>query len=303
MVAYNGGRRDVRTLKLVLAYDGTPYVGWQRQRDGVSIQGLLEAALSPLAGGRPVRVTAAGRTDAGVHALRQVASCQISSALTVEAVQRALNARLPPDVRVVDVSDAPAGFHARFWARAKTYAYHVLNAPVADPLVRNLVWHVPQRLQVEAISAALAIVRGTHDFAAFQAAGSRVSTTVRTVSEARLHVRPWAGVFFGSEGAAFHGPSVAGHAEHVGGSAAAELPGGPALLTFVLRADGFLRHMVRNLVGTAMQAGLEQRDAETLADVLAQRDRRRAGPTAPPQGLMLLSVEHGDGPVRSPTPA
>jgi tRNA pseudouridine38-40 synthase len=271
----------VRTLKIVLAYEGTRYVGWQRQRNGVSVQGLVEEALAPLNGGRAVRVSGAGRTDAGVHALGQVASCRLASALDPSSLQRALNARLPADVRVLSVEDAAADFHARFWARSKTYAYHVLSAPVGDPLVRHIVWQVPQTLDAAAMTVALRAVRGRHDFRSFQAAGSRVTRTVRTIMTASLSVRSWTGMFGD-------------------GSPPDAVPSPARLLTVTIQGDGFLRHMVRNLVGTLVDVGIGRRPAEGMRDTLLAADRRLAGATAPAHGLVLMSVAHGAGPADHP---
>lgn len=275
-----------RTLKITLAYDGSNYVGWQAQARGTSIQSLLEEALAPLNAGTRVKVTGAGRTDAGVHALAQVASCRLRSTLDGPQLAKALNARLPPDLRVRTVADAPQGFHARFSARRKSYAYHVLNAPVADPLVRSWAWHITQRLDLEAMCTALGAVEGTHDFRAFQAAGSRVAHTVRSMERASLSSRRWGGL------------AVELMSEPGGpGDSTAPDPcdDGAVMLRLGFTADGFLRHMVRNLVGTVIEVGLGRRGSDELARVLAGRDRRRAGPTAPPHGLVLIRVDYGDG--------
>lgn len=264
---------NVRTLKLTLAYDGAPFVGWQRQPAGVSVQALVEEALAPLEG-RTVAVIGAGRTDAGVHALGQVASCRVETRLDPERLRRALNARLPASVRVLCVEEAPAGFHARYWARAKTYAYRVLAGPVADPFLRALAWHVPQALDVGAMRAALAPLAGRHDFAAFQGAGSAVRDTVRTLLRVDLEETTWEGLF----GDAPPAPEAA------------------RLLVWRLTGDGFLRHMVRNIVGTVVEVGLGRRQPGDMAALLAAGDRRRAGPTAPAHGLTLVSVEYGAAP-------
>lgn len=272
----------MRTLKITLAYDGTRLVGWQRQSKGTSVQALLEAALAPLEGERPVRCTAAGRTDAGVHAVGQVASCRVRTPLGIADLRRALNARLPPEVRVVEVADAPEGFHARYWARRKTYCYHVLNAVVPDPLARAFVWHVPHALDETAIERALVSLRGRHDFKAFQAAGSRVATTVRTLSVAAIEKHPWPGILA------------------TAGVTTADARPRSSLLVLRFAGDGFLRHMVRNLVGTLVEVGAGRRDPDELRQLLSGRDRRRAGMTAPAQGLILVGVEYGDGPAARP---
>src|SRR6185503_14673372 len=157
----------MRNLKLTVQYDGTNYVGWQRQATGTSIQGLLEDAFEPIAGTR-ITVHGAGRTDAGVHALGQVASVSFPAAHEPAVVARALNAVLPTDVRVLSIEDAPAEFHARFSAVGKTYEYRIVNAPIVSPFLVRHVWHVPNRLDTDAMKRASAHLVGTHDFAAFQ---------------------------------------------------------------------------------------------------------------------------------------
>ena len=163
---------DLRTLKLTVEYDGTNYVGWQRQAEGVSIQGLLEEALAPFEGG-PLTVHGAGRTDAGVHALGQVASVRTRTEHHVATLQRALNAVLPVDVRVVAVEDARPEFHARFDAVSKTYEYRIANGPFVSAFQHRYVWHVPGALDVEAMHEGAQALLGRHDFAAFQVDGRR----------------------------------------------------------------------------------------------------------------------------------
>src|SRR5260221_7975163 len=168
------------TFKITLAYDGAGHVGWQRQDNGVSIQARLEDALRAL-DGRDVTVTGAGRTDAGVHALGQVAAFTIARELEPDALRRALNAHLPPAVRVLGAEEAPPSFHPRFGAREKTYRYQLWNADVMSPFERAHAWHVPGPLDVDAMRAAAQLLVGRHDFAAFQATGSDVATTEREV--------------------------------------------------------------------------------------------------------------------------
>jgi tRNA pseudouridine(38-40) synthase len=164
-----------RTFKLTIAYEGTDFIGWQRQATGTSIQGLLEDALSEL-DGRPVAVTGAGRTDAGVHARGQVATAALDRDIDVASVVRAVNIRLPQSVRILDASLAPEGFHARFDARLKTYRYRIWNADVMSPFERSFAWHVPMPLDTEAMNDAAGMLRGTHDFASFQGTGSDTQT-------------------------------------------------------------------------------------------------------------------------------
>jgi tRNA pseudouridine38-40 synthase len=251
---------NARILKLTIEYDGTDYVGWQRQPEGVSIQALLEDALVPFEGG-PVTVHAAGRTDAGVHALAQVASVATSASHDVAALQRALNAVLPADVRITNVEDAAPGFHARFDAVSKTYEYRIVNGPYASAFQHRYVWHVPGTLDLDAMRTGAASLVGRHDFAAFQATGASVSTTVRTILALDLsrRVRP--------------GPE-------------------PPLLVLRITGDGFLRHMVRTIAGTLVDVGLGRWPSTHVATILAGRDRTRAGRAAPPAGLFLVEVSY-----------
>src|SRR5262245_12543538 len=169
----------MRVLKLTLAYDGTRFVGWQRQADGESIQGLLEEALARFEGA-PVTAHGAGRTDAGVHALGQVASASVTFRHPAETIVRALNAQLPDDIRIVEITDAEPGFHARFSARSKSYRYQIRAGTIGDPFTRAFVWQLPEPLNVGAMTEAAAALVGTHDFAAFQSVGTEVASTTRT---------------------------------------------------------------------------------------------------------------------------
>lgn len=247
----------MRNLKLTLQYDGTNYVGWQRQATGTSIQGLLEDALEPIAGTR-VTVHGAGRTDAGVHALAQVASVAFGGVLEPAVLARALNAMLPTDVRVLSVVDVPPGFHARFSATGKTYEYRIVNGPIVSPFLVRYVWHLPHTLRVDAMKSASTHLVGCHDFAAFQGAGSDVGSSKRTI---------WS----------IEWQDGRGH----------DVP-----LVIRIRGDGFLRHMVRNIVGSLVDIGAGRWPPERMVEILASRDRARAGVTAPPQGLFLTTVDY-----------
>ena len=246
------------TFKITLSYDGTDYVGWQRQSNGVSIQALIEDALRELDGGRDVPVSGAGRTDAGVHALGQVAGFTIAREIGPDALVRALNAHLPPAIRVLNAEEAPPAFHPRFAARVKTYRYQLWNGDIMSPFERGLAWHVTGPLDVEAMRAAARLVEGRHDFAAFQATGSSVATTEREIFVSRLTAC------------------------------------GMRMLCYEVEGNGFLRHMVRIIVGSLVEVGRGRRPVEWVAEILASRDRTAAGPTAPPQGLFLVRVEYGD---------
>lgn len=247
----------MRTLKLVIAYDGTAYCGWQRQANGPTIQGAIEDAFVPLVGEAPT-VTGAGRTDTGVHALGQVASVRVSSDLSVDAIRRALNVRLAPDIRVLAVDDAPEEFHARFAATGKTYRYRIVTSEIVSPFDRWFVWHLPSRLNLEAIRAAAAHLVGRHDFAVFQSAHSSVTETVRTITRLDVH------------------------------------PTGDGFIVEV-HGDGFLRHMVRAIVGTLVDVGAGRRAPESMPALLQGRTRHAAGNTAPASGLTLVSVDYPAG--------
>jgi tRNA pseudouridine38-40 synthase len=257
-----------RTLKITVAYDGTRFVGWQRQASGASIQGLLEDALARFEG-EPVVVHGAGRTDAGVHAIGQVASATVTCRHPTEAVLRGLNAQLPPDVRVLAVEDAPPDFHARFSARAKTYRYLLRAGGLANPFERAAVWHLPETLDVPAMGRAAAALCGRHDFGAFRSTGDRVRSTERTLW--RSTIAPLAEAWL----------------------PAREIGGTGVLLACEVEGDGFLRHMVRAIVGTLVEVGRGWRSAESVARLLEPGTARdRAGPTAPAHGLYLIRVHY-----------
>jgi tRNA pseudouridine38-40 synthase len=259
-----------RTLKIVLAYDGTDLVGWQRQAAGVSVQAHLEDALSAIEG-RPVAAVGAGRTDAGVHALGQVASCRLDHPLPVARLEAALNAMLPGDIRVLEVAEVDGAFHARYGARLKTYRYLLLNSAVVNPFERRYVWHVPQPLDIGAVAAGAMSLEGEHDFAALRAAGSATKTSVRRLTAVTVREST--------------------SAEVVGGSLALRRASGPGrIVAFEFTGTGFLRHMIRNAVGTLVEIGLGKRSPAWMAEVLASGDRARAGPTAPAHGLFLVGV-------------
>jgi tRNA pseudouridine38-40 synthase len=264
-----------RTLKLTLAYDGTAFVGWQRQATGVSIQGLLEDALSKIEG-RPVTVFGAGRTDAGVHALGQVASASVDHPMALGVLQRALNAVLPPDVRVVETEEARPGFHARYDARAKTYQYAIMNGLAISPFEWRYAWHVTQALDVDAMAQAARCVVGRRDFAAFASSGSVVKTTVRTMTTSEVR--------------------LAGPGEPRWARSEVDWPSvGPRRVMYEIAGDGFLRQMVRAIVGTLVEVGCGRLDAGEMERILASGDRKAAGATAPGHGLCLVAVDYGMG--------
>jgi tRNA pseudouridine38-40 synthase len=265
----------MRTLKLTIAYDGAAYAGWQRQANALSVQEVVEEAFVPLVGEAAPRpqVAGASRTDAGVHAAGQVASVDLDLALDADAIGRALNARLPADIRVMRVDEARPGFHARFEARAKHYRYRIVTTGVLSPFARGFAWHRPWALDVERMREAAAAVVGEHDFASFQGTGSAIEDTVRRLTRVSI---------------------ATGDRLGIPGSAAGETsgPAGGGDIVIDVDGTGFLRHMVRILVGTLAEVGAGQRAAASMAAVLAARDRRAAGITAPAAGLVLVGVEY-----------
>lgn len=240
--------------RATLAYDGTEYEGWQVQPNAPTIQGVLEAALTRMAK-HPVSVVGASRTDAGVHACAQVAHFAIDSTIPPEGLMRGMNSLLPEDIRVLEASFAPPGFHARKSARSKTYRYYIDTAPVPSPLRIRFVHHYPHRLDRAAMAEAAKLFLGKRDFAAFRASSCQARTTVRELTVSHFLEE-------GSE------------------------------LIYEVAANGFLHHMVRNMVGTLLQVGRGRLEPSAIGALLEQRDRRGAGPTAPARGLHLMKVEY-----------
>ncbi len=246
----------MRYLKLTIAYDGTDYVGWQVQDNGITVQQRLEEAWTRVTG-ETTRITASGRTDSGVHALAQVCSVATDSQLAPQTLLRAINAETPYDIAVLKVEEAIEGFHAIGDAIQKTYCYHVQYGRIQDPLRLRTCWFVPGDIDLEAMKSAARFLIGEHDFASFEATGAERKTSVRNVKQ--LDIEP----------------------ENFQG-----LPG----LKLTITANGFLYNMVRNIVGTLIRVGRGQNEVQWVEWVRDQKDRNKAGQTAPAHALFLKEV-------------
>jgi tRNA pseudouridine38-40 synthase len=241
-------------VKLTLEYDGTCYHGWQLQKNAVTLQGTVEAVLTRLCNG-PVRVRVAGRTDAGVHAFGQVVSCKSEKLTDLPRLQRSLNALLPSDIVVTRIEEVPDTFNPRRDAVSRVYLYRIWNRPWPSAIWARYSWHVPFPLNTNAMDQAAALLIGDHDFSSFQGADSVEHNPQRTVMRSTVH--------------------------HAGD-----------FLLYDVEARSFLRHMVRNIVGTLVDVGRGALSVEDFAGILAACDRTRAGLNAPPQGLFLVAVNY-----------
>jgi len=247
----------MRRIRILLAYDGADFHGWQRQPDVPTIQGWLQRVLTEIEG-RPVSVDGSGRTDAGVHALAQVAAFNLDNPIPVVNLRRAMNRLLPAAIRVLSTEQAPADFHPRYQARWKTYEYRIFRGEVCSPFERRYVCHYPYPLDADRMAALAPLLEGEHDFSAFAATDEsdrEDESCVRVISLSRLE--------------------AAGDR-----------------LTYRVRGSGFLKHMVRNIVGTLFEVGKGNLDEAGLRALLTPGPKARAGPTAAPQGLFLVSVEY-----------
>jgi len=239
--------------RLIVEYDGTEFHGWQLQPDRRTVQGTLETALARLLG-QPIRVAAAGRTDAGVHAAGQVVCFHSARQLPLATLRRALNALTPDDLTVCAADTVPDDFDARRAARSRRYVYRIWNRPEPSPFWRRYAWHVPRALDRAAMQSAADALVGEHDFSSFRATGCAAAHPVRRVLRSALERRG-------------------------------------ALLAYEIEATAFLRHMVRNIVGTLVEVGQGRRSAD-FAALLAARDRGLAAATAPAHGLCLVEIRY-----------
>ena len=243
-----------RRVRLTVSYDGTGYAGFQLQPNGTTVQSAMEDALARILQ-EPVRLRAAGRTDAGVHAREQVVDFADSGKRDPETIVRGGNALLPSDIRILSAEAVPEPFDARRHATEKEYRFFLYLAPVASPFLARYAWHIETPLDLDAVREGLSQLVGEHDFSSFRGQGCTAKSPVRTIFRAE----------------------VAGH-------------GIPGLRSIDVAGNGFLRHMVRNIVGTVVDAGKGKYPAERVGEILKARDRTAAGITAPPHGLFLWRV-------------
>ena len=255
----------MRKIKLLLEYEGTAYQGWQVQKKGDTIQGILENRILKITGEQS-KIIGASRTDAGVHALGQVAAFRTESMLDPETIKKALNALLPQDIRVLDASEVDDSFHPREDAIKKSYFYIIANQRISSAFLFRYTWIVPQPLVLNTMKEASQKLIGRYDFASFMGTGSDVKDTVREICA--LNIESLRSIDFMTS-------SLIGN-----------------FMKISIEANGFLRHMVRNIVGTLVEIGRGRISAERMREILESHDRRLAGPTAPPHGLFLERVEY-----------
>ncbi len=254
-----------RNICLTVAYDGTCYHGFQRQTNGVvAVQNVLEKALGEVFGDATIEVTAAGRTDTGVHAAGQVVNFFTDGKIPADKIPCAVNAYLPGDIAVLSAKEAPKDFSALHDAKSKIYTYTIYNAPVRDPLRCRYAWHVERPLDTAPMSAALDVLRGEHDFSSFRAAGSTGGSSVRELYSVALTA-----VKLGEDD------------EKV-----------PTLISTTVHGNGFLYHMVRNIIGSLVYVGRGRFTVEDFAALLRAHDRTQGAPTAPAEGLCLQEVRY-----------
>ena len=245
----------MRNIKLLIEYDGTNYQGWQVQPKGPTIQGVLEEKLGLLTG-EPVQLFGSGRTDSGVHALGQVAHFKTQSRMDIYTIQRALNSLLPHDIVIQKVEDVDEGFHARKHSKSKVYEYRILNRNLRSAFHRGYVWYIPQKLNLVEMKKATQGLIGEHDFSSFRSVGTPTRTAVRRVIRAEVK------------------------------------RGRDGIIRFEIEANGFLKQMVRAIIGTLVEIGKGRMKAADLRKIMNSKDRKKAGPTAPAHGLFLKEVKY-----------
>jgi tRNA pseudouridine38-40 synthase len=277
----------MRNLRLLIAYDGTDFHGWQRQPNTLTVQECLESAMGRILGEK-AQIYGSGRTDAGVHALNQVANFKTDCPIPCENLVKALNDTLPPTVRIKDAQEVSARFHARYDVRLKTYRYRILQAPICSPFLWRFVWHYPFPLDGERMGEAAKLFEGEHDFTSFAAmegsAGEESCSNARADRDGPRRESQSA-----REPAAHKIDTVM--VRRIFTSRILRRPR-TSMLIYEVSGNGFLHHMVRNMVGTLMEVGRGKLEPSSILRILNARDRTMAGPTAPAQGLCLVRVEY-----------
>lgn len=261
----------MRNIRLILSYDGSDFFGWQLQPDKRTVQGVIEEALGVILEGS-VRIYGSGRTDAGVHALGQVANFRTESKIELLGLKRGLNSLLPKDVRILDIGEAPEEFDSRRLATSRIYRYIIIRCEVALPFARNYAWHITDDLDVEEMRQAGSELIGTHDFSSF-AGSEEIKGGEEDGRNSKSKIREVLDL------------SIRNSAISQGAS-----PG--EFIEITVEANAFLRHMVRNIVGTVVDVGRGKMGAEKITDILEAKDRSVAGATAPPNGLYLVEVKY-----------
>jgi len=277
----------MRNIRLLIAYDGTDFHGWQRQPNVMTVQECLESVIERILGEK-AQVCASGRTDAGVHALHQVANFKMDCAIPCDNLVKALNDALPPTVRIKDAHEVSSQFHARYHVRSKTYRYRILQAPVCSPFIWRFVWHYPFPLDAERMAEAARLFEGEHDFTSFAAVdGSGAEEEHHDLPEEQNPSRR-------DRGSAGQPGAQQIQATMVRRIFASRIFRRPrtSMLIYEVSGNGFLHHMVRNMVGTLLEVGRGRLEPSDIIRILNARERTMAGPTAPAQGLCLVRVEY-----------
>jgi tRNA pseudouridine38-40 synthase len=246
---------EKKNLKLIVVYDGTRYHGWQRQKGDPTIQAIIEDSVRTIVGER-ITLIGSGRTDAGVHALCQVCNFITRSDINPDSMRQGLNSLLPDDIKIKRIEKVSLDFHARYSVKSKAYEYRIFNRKDPNVFLRNYTWHIRDKLDIEAMGSSLSMLIGRHDFSSFKSSGSANKDPVREMIRAELH-----------------GPRQ-------------------GVLSFLFEANGFLRHMVRNIIGTVVEVGKDKISLDEFQEIFQSHNRINAGMKAPPQGLFLKMVKY-----------
>lgn len=255
----------MKYIKILLQYDGTDYFGWQKQKDSNTIQTIIENRLFKITG-ESIKLTGASRTDSGVHALGQTAVFATNSKLETHTIIKALNSLLPNDIKAISFKETDKNFHPRYNAKSKIYFYLISNNHIVSPFFYRHVWKVPYNLNIALMKKAGRLLKGRHDFSAFRGAGCGAKTTIRDITLLKIE---------SLQEMHFMDCKIQGN-----------------FIKISIEADAFMRHMVRNIVGTLVEIGRGKMDIETIPEAFELKDRRKTGPTAPPKGLFLEKIKY-----------